>query len=128
MFRHAVSFTLTLLLTCTVATNFAFAKQPKEVKLKQKIVEWGTNKNVSVKLKSGSKIDGRIAEIKDTNFAVQLVENGQVVTREISYSDVDKLSVKGNAGRVAGRTALGVLAGVGAIFVMLFVIYAVSES
>lgn len=118
MFRHAMSLTLTLLLTCTVATNFAFAKQPKEVKLKQKIVEWGTNKNVSVKLKSGSKIDGRIAEIKDTNFVVQLVENGQVVTREISYSDVDKISARGetSGGNIAGWIVLGAAAGVGAIF------------
>jgi hypothetical protein len=120
MIRHAVSFTLTLLLTCTVATNFAFAKQPKEVKLKQKIVEWGTNKNVSVKLKSGNKIDGRVAVINDANFTVQLVENGQVVTRDINYSDVDKLSARGETrgGSIAGWIVVGAVAAVGTLFLI----------
>ncbi len=120
MFRHALSCTLTLLLTCTLATNFAFAQQPKEVKLKQKIVEWGTNKNVSVKLHSGSKIDGRVADIKDTNFAVQLVENGQVVTRDINYSDVDKIAAKGeaNGGKIAVWIVLGAAAAVGTLFLI----------
>lgn len=117
MFRHAISYTLTLLLICTAATNFAFAKQTSEANLKQKIVEWGTNKNVSVKLKSGSKIDGRIAAINDANFTVQLVENGNVVTRDINYSDVNKISGKGgnSGGKIAGWIVLGAVAGVGAL-------------
>ena len=120
MFRHALSLTLTLLLTCTAATNFAFAKQPKDVKLKQKIVEWGTNKNVTVKLNSGSKIEGRIADIQDANFTVQLVENGQVISREIRYSEVDKISAKGEAsgGKIAGWIVLGAAAAVGTLFLI----------
>ena len=117
MFRHALSFALSLLLTCTFATSVAFAKQTSEAKLKQKIVAWGTNKTVSVKLKSGSKIDGRLAEIKDTNFAVQLVENGQVITREINYSDVDKISGKSetSGGKIAGWIVLGAAAALGTL-------------
>ena len=117
MFRHALSLTLSLLLMCTLATNFAFANQPAEAKFKQKIVAWGTNKNVAVKLKSGGKIVGRLAEIKDTNFTVQLVENGQVATREISYGDVEKISGKGDTsgGKIAGWIVLGAVAAVGTL-------------
>ena len=117
MFRHAISLSLSLLLTCTLATNFAFAGQPKDVKLKQKIVEWGTNKNVSVKLKSGSKFEGRIATISDSNFTVQLVENGQVSARGINYTEIDKISGKGdsNGASIAGWIVLGAAAAVGTL-------------
>ncbi|HEX4947347.1 MAG TPA: hypothetical protein VFZ34_11810, partial [Blastocatellia bacterium] len=98
----------------------------KETKLKQKIVEWGTNKNVSVKLKSGEKIDGRIAEIKDEVFVVQLVDKDKVTSRDMRYSDVNKISEKdgGKAGRIAGYTALGVLAGIGATFLVIWAVLA----
>ncbi|HEX4946288.1 MAG TPA: hypothetical protein VFZ34_06485 [Blastocatellia bacterium] len=120
MFRHAVSLLLAVLLTSTLATNFAFAKQSDEAKLKQKIVAWGTNKTVSVKLKSGSKIDGRLADIKDISFAVQLVENGQVTTREINYSDVQNISAKGDTSgaKIAGWIVLGAAAAVGTLFLI----------
>lgn len=98
----------------------AIKQEAQEAKHKKRIVEWGTNKNVSVKLKSGSKIDGRIAEIKDTHFAVQLVENGQVVNRDINYNDVDNISGKGetSGGKIAGRIILGAVAAVGTIMLI----------
>ncbi|MFN7927406.1 MAG: hypothetical protein U0Y68_05580 [Blastocatellia bacterium] len=103
-------------LASTRATSVT-KQQTQEAKHKKRIVEWGTNKNVSVKLKSGSKVDGRIAEIKDENFIVQLVENGQVVNREVRYGDVEKLSAKGepNGGKIAAWIALGAAAGVGVL-------------
>ena len=95
----------------------ATKQEAQEAKHKKRIVEWGTNKNVAVKLKSGSKVEGRIAEIKDANFAVQLVENGQVVNRDINYSDVDKISGKGDTsgGKIAGWIVLGAAAAVGTL-------------
>ena len=98
----------------------------KEAKLKQKIVAWGTNKNVAVKLKSGEKLEGRIAEIKDDLFAVQFVDKDKVTSRAINYSDVNKISGKdgGKAGKIAGYTALGVLAGVGVAFLIVLGIWA----
>ena len=98
----------------------------KEAKLKQRIVAWGTNKNVAIKLKSGEKLEGRIAEIKDDLFAVQFVDKDKVTSREFRYSDVDKISSKdgGKAGRVVGYTALGVLAGVGVFFLVVLGIWA----
>lgn len=98
----------------------------KETKLKQKIVEWGTNKNVAVKLKSGNKLEGRIADIKDELFVVQFVDKDQVTSRDLRYSDVDKISAKdgGKAGKVAGYTVLGVLAGVGVVMLVTLAIWA----
>jgi hypothetical protein len=122
--------TLSLLL-CMLFAVPSFAQTnnkqlEKEAKLKQKVVEWGTNKNVSVKLKSGEKVEGRIADIKDDVFALQFVDKDKVTSREIRYSDVDKISTKdgGKAGRVVGYTALGVLAGIGVFMIVILSIWA----
>ena len=119
-----LSWGLTALLLLTA--NPAAAQSSQAESLRRKVIGWGVNKPIVVKLKSGSKIDGRVAEIKDMNFVVQLVENSQVVTREINYSDVDKISGKdgGKAGKIAGYTALGVLAGVGVAFLIVLGIWA----
>lgn len=101
----------------------------KQAEFKKHIVEWGTNKQVNVKLNSGEKISGRIAEIQNDFFTVQAVtKDGQVSSHQINFSDLNKLSAKGQAGRAVGYTALGIMAAVGAVFVMFFVIYAVNES
>ena len=101
----------------------------KQAEFKQRIVEWGTNKQVNVKLNSGAKLSGRIAEIQNDFFAMQSVtKDGKVTSHQINFSDLNKLSSKGNAGKIAGHTALGVLAGVGALFAMLFIIYATTDS
>ena len=119
------------LLLCVLFVVPGFAQSnnkqlEKETKLKQRIVEWGTNKNVAVKLKSGEKLDGRIAEIKDDLFAMQFVDKDKVTSREFRYSDVDKISGKdgGKAGKVVGYTALGVLAGVGVFFLVVLGVWA----
>lgn len=104
----------------------ATKQEAQEAKHKKHIVEWGTNKNVSVKLKSGSKVEGRITEIKDAIFSVQLLENGQVINRDISYSEINKLLGKdgGKVGKVIGYSALGVLAGVGIFTLVMVAVWA----
>ncbi len=86
-------------------------------KNKQKIVAWGTSKKVSVKLKLGGKIDGRITTLNDAIFSIQLVENGQVVNRDINYSDVDKIVGKGetSGAKITGWVVLGTLAALGTL-------------
>lgn len=101
----------------------------KQATFKKQVVEWGTNKQVSGKLNSGEKFAGRIAEIQNELFVVQAVsKDGKVTSTPIHFSDLNKLSPKNSAGRTAGFTALGVLAAVGAVFVVLFAVYAASES
>lgn len=129
---HKIFITWLIIFTLGLGNVLAQTKTTtpeKQAKFKKQVVEWGTNKQVTGKLNSGEKFGGRIAEIQNDLFVVQSVTNdGKVTSQSINFSDLNKLSIKGNAGRVAGHTALGVLAGVGAIFVMLFVIYAASES
>ena len=126
MLKQTLSFLLCLLFVVPGTAQTNNKQLEKEAKLKHRIVEWGTNKNVAVKLKSGEKLEGRIAEIKDDIFAVQFVDKDKVTARDIRYSDVDKISGKdgGKAGKIAGYTALGVLAGVGVVMLVVVSIWA----
>lgn len=134
MFRHALSFTLAILLTCSLATQFVFAQTKtttpeKQAEFKKRLVEWGTNKHVNVKLHSGEKISGRIAEVQNEFFAVQFAtKDGKITSQQINFNDILKLSPKRQAGSILGHTALGVMATVGAVFVTLLIIYAANES
>lgn len=81
----------------------------KEEKLKSKIINWGLQKNVTVRLKNGEQVEGRIAEITDAYFAVQGVDAGQVTTRKVNFSAVHRISGKGETDvrKVAAYVSLG---------------------
>ena len=55
---------LSILLLLTGVGNPAFAQTSKAESLRRKVIEWGTNKLITVKLNSGEKLKGRVAEIK----------------------------------------------------------------
>ncbi|MFN7927405.1 MAG: hypothetical protein U0Y68_05575 [Blastocatellia bacterium] len=99
---------LTWLLTLALTASPA-AAQSKEEKLKTKIIDWGLQKNVTVRLRSGETVVGRIAEITDDYFAVQGMNAGQVTTRNIHYNEVHRISGKGETDvrRVTQYIALG---------------------
>lgn len=109
----------------SVSAQTKTASPEKQAEFKKRVVEWGPNKQVNVKLHSGEKISGRVAEIQNEYFAIQSVaKDGKIMSQQINFSDINKLSPKGNVGRTAGFTALGVAAAVGAVFVVAFAIYA----
>ena len=126
MFTKFIALTLCLLLVGAAPAFAKPQKQTKEEKSKKQIVEWGTNKNIGVKLNSGEAVAGRIAEIKDDLFTVQFVKDGKITTRDVRYDEVKKLSGKdgGKAGKIVGYTALGVLAGVGVVIVAVLAAWA----
>lgn len=132
MKRITVIFSWLLIFALGLGNTLAQTKPTspeKQAEFKKRVVEWGTNKQVNGKLNSGAKFSGRLAEIQNDFFVVQAVaSDGKVTSQSIPFSEVNKLSAKGHAGRTAGFTALGVMAAVGAVFVMLFAIYAASES
>lgn len=122
MLRHFTSCALCLLLLAAPAlAQTATADAAKEEALKKRVVEWGTNKNVNVKLKSGEKVKGRIAEISDEHFAVQFVEKGKVTSREVRYSEIKGISEKGNAGDIAAGIVIGSLAAIGVVATVVLV-------
>ena len=108
-----------------LAQEIKKAKPKKVSEYKAKVVSWGVNKQVTVRLFSGEKIDGRIAEIKDDLLIIQLASKGKITSRDVPYEDIKKISDVVGAGKIAGYTALGVLAGIGGTIAAIFIaIYA----
>lgn len=118
---------ITILLICGLNSGWVLAQEVKKAKPKKiaqykaKVVSWGTNKQVNVQLFSGEKISGRIADIKDDLLIIQLAENGQIVKRDVPYENIKKITDVVGSGKVAGYTALGVLAGIGGTLVVIMI-------
>lgn len=95
------------ILLSIVLLDVASLAQPttKEEQLKTKIVQWGLQKKVTVKLNSGEQVKGRITEIKDEGFTVQT--EGQAITRQVPFSEVDKLTGHTDWGSQRTRNYIG---------------------
>lgn len=98
--------------------NAASLAQTNEEKLKTKIVHWGLHKNVTVKLNSGEKLQGRVAEIKDEFFALQVLNQSPISMRQIPFREVHKLSGHTDWDAQKARTYIGLA---GAILLVVYV-------
>ena len=90
----------------------ASAQSAQAQSLRRKVIEWGTNKPITAQLKTGEKLKGRIAEIKFDTLAIQLLEQGKIVTRELPWDDLNKISLNSKdekARKISGFIAIGVL-------------------
>lgn len=88
---HKIIPTLLIALLCNSLSTSAQSKAG--MKFKRQIFEWGTNQNIKLQLRSGEKLEGRLAKVNPDSFVLQFVDiAGQISSREISYSDLDKLS------------------------------------
>jgi hypothetical protein len=131
MFRQVLSLILTASLFAATIPQPGLAQTPdsdvsRVEEFKKRVVEEGTNRQVTVKFKAGGKLKGRVAEIKDEFFSVQFVDKGQVTTREVRYDEIKSLSVKGkgNAGKTIAYAAIGAAAG---LFIVMGIMYAVYD-
>jgi len=131
MLKKACSSVLTLLLLVASGSRPGLAQAPtpkpakrlaQEAKYKRQIVEWGTNQNITVKLGSGEKIEGRLSEIREDSFSVQLVQQGQIEARTVRFSEIHGLSKRGGhqAGKIVGYTVLGGLSALGILAIVAF--------
>ncbi|HYE76277.1 MAG TPA: hypothetical protein VEF04_23230 [Blastocatellia bacterium] len=83
-------------------------QQAQTEKIKKKIEDLGVLKEVTVKLQSGEKLKGRIAEIKTDAFSLKLEDPNQTTPRDINYAEVKSVSgKKGGGGQVAYRVLFG---------------------
>jgi Flp pilus assembly protein TadB len=99
-------------------------EKAKIEKIKQRVVDWGTNKNVTAKFRAGGKQKGRVSEISDEFFTLQFVEQGRVSSREIRYEELKGISGQGDGANIAAGIAVGALAAVGVVAtVVLIAIY-----
>lgn len=101
--------------------NPTFAQSSATESLRRKVIEWGTNKPIALQLKSGEKLKGRIADIKFDTLSVQLLEQGKIVTRELRWDEMQKVSLASKdekARKIGGFIAIGVLATIAVVIVV----------
>jgi hypothetical protein len=79
---------------------------------------------VEVTLTSKQKLRGRIGSVSDAGFDFQYVQNDQTISRTLNYSEVRSVKVKGKGMSTAAKVTIGVLAGVGGVFLVLIAIAA----
>lgn len=102
-------------------------QQAQAEKIKQKVEDLGVLKEVTVKLRSGEKLKGRISEIHHDTFSLKLEDPTQTIPRDISYAEVKSISGKHNGGgQVAYRVLFGP-AGIGGA-VLLGVLVAIAAA
>jgi hypothetical protein len=82
-----------LLWLLTTPIHSTFAQSAKAESLRRKVSAWGTNQPVAVQLHSGEKLKGRIAEIKFDTLGLQLLAQGKIVTREVRWDEMKKVSL-----------------------------------
>ncbi len=126
MLRKMLIFILCLFISGAVSGFGKAPVQTKEEKYKKQVLEWGTNKNIWVEMKSKEKLQGRISDIRDDVFVLQILEKDTIKDRAIRYDEVKKLSARdgGKAGKIAGITGLSILAGVGVVFLVTLAVWA----
>jgi hypothetical protein len=97
---------------------------------KERILEIPPGTMIEVRLLSKEKLRGRLGEITDEGFAVQTAKGNKIETRKIAFEDVKSLAkVEGRkAAKTAGWIVLGVLAGVGALILIMVIALSASNS
>jgi hypothetical protein len=94
------------------------AEQPSNLKERLLAVPPGTM--IEVRLQTKQKIRGRLGEISDEGFSLTTLQEQKVVKEEIAFADLK--SFKKVEGGKAGHRVLWMLAGVGALVLILSVI------
>jgi hypothetical protein len=95
--------------------------------LKQEIILIPAGSILEVRLVDKRKLTGRLGEVTDEGFELQYVKGDKVVKESIVYKDVKSYKQRNREGMSTGaKVALGMLAGVGVLFVVLLIVAAAS--
>lgn len=85
--------------------------------LKEQVIQMPAGSQVEVRLLSKERFRGRLGEISDEGFTVQIAQENRLESRKVAFGDVKSVKVIGNRG-----TRRGILIGVGATVGILLVL------
>ncbi len=128
--RKILSILLVVILSANVtyaamATSAGIPPQAtKKPTLHEKVLEIPPGSRVQVRLKSKEKLRGRLGEVSDEGFVVQYAKGNQIEERTIGFDEVKSLKVKKGGTSTAVWVLAGVVAGIGALFLIVIVAFA----
>lgn len=99
--------------------------KPREQLLKTQVIEIPAGSVVEVRLLSKEKLQGRLGQLSDAGFELQAVKDGKIQTQKVAFDQVQSVKVKGRGMGNGAKITLGILAGVGIVF-LVFTLIAVA--
>ena len=100
------------------------AKLPHEQLLKAQLIEIPMGSVVEVKLRKQPKVRGKLGNLRDTDFELQSLKSGKIVTESISLADVKSVKMQGKGMGLPLKIVTGTLIGLGVIMVVGVVVAA----
>ncbi len=96
--------------------------------IKEQILLTPAGSSIEVKLLDKRKLRGRMGPVTDTGFSLQYVEKDKVQETSINFTEVKSFRQREQGMGTGSKVALGILAGVGATFLVLWAVFAVAYS
>jgi hypothetical protein len=90
---------------------------------KERILEIPPGSMIEVRLVTKEKVRGRLGEVSNEGFSLQTAKGNNIETRKIAFEDLKSIKkVEGaKAAKTAGYVTLGVLAGLGAVLLIIII-------
>ncbi len=90
------------------------------------VLEMPTGTPVEVRLENKKRLRGKLGEVTDEGFVVQVARGNKVETQNLTFDQVKSLKKiqERQAARTAGYIVVGALAGLGALLLILLAVYA----
>ena len=97
--------------------------------LKERILEVPPGSMIEVRLHNKEKFRGRLGEITDEGLSLQTAQGNKIESQKIAFADMKsfKKVESAKAAKTFGWVAIGVLAGVGALVIILVAVLAASQ-
>jgi len=89
--------------------------------LKEQVVQIPAGSQVEVRLLSKERFRGRLGEISDEGFSVQIARENRIETRKVTFNEVKSVKVMGNEGKKRGLL-IGAVAAFGILLVLALTI------
>jgi hypothetical protein len=94
--------------------------EPKPT-LKEQVIQIPAGAQVEVRLLNKERLRGRLGDISDEGFTVQIAQGNRIDTRKVAYGDVKSVKAIGNKEKRRG-ILIGVVATVGILLVLALTI------
>lgn len=99
--------------------------KPREQVLKEQVIEIPAGSVVEVRLLSKEKLRGKLGPVSNAGLELQAVKDSRIQTQTVGFDQVQSVKVKGRGMGNGVKITLGILAGVGIVF-LVFTLIAVA--
>ena len=93
----------------------------QSTKLKEKLLDVPPGTMIEVRFLNNQKVRGKLDQMNDEGFTLTAVEQGKIVSQKIAFNEVKSFKRITSATTKTGHTLVYILAGVGALMVVMII-------